>query len=166
MKFTGFLSKLFQSNSGFSSKRFSGFLGWLVCIGIVIYLSYAGKEAPDILSLFMVLSVSLLGLDTITGVFKGFQFSRSTRKNESDNITRPNESHFETGIKHDSICPRGIPESKCPLFQQDHHHDPQHGFNQGPHQGPNRGFRSTLSTSEEYPDGSCPNPPNEDSEKV
>jgi hypothetical protein len=36
-----FFIKLFTAESGISSKRFFGALGWLVCLGILIYCTIA-----------------------------------------------------------------------------------------------------------------------------
>lgn len=61
---------IFQKNSGgFSSKRICGVLGWIVCIGVLIAAFVSGKEVPNYGELIAVLSTSLLGLDSITGIW-------------------------------------------------------------------------------------------------
>ena len=61
---------IFQKNSGgFSSKRICGVLGWIVCIGVLIAAFVLEKEVPDYGELIAVLSTSLLGLDSITGIW-------------------------------------------------------------------------------------------------
>ena len=65
-----FITKIFQSRSGVSSKRICGFLGWLVCIGICIYCTICVIPAPDIVEYLFVCSSGLLGIDSVTGIWK------------------------------------------------------------------------------------------------
>lgn len=65
-----FISKIFQSRSGVSSKRVCGFLGWLVCIGICIYCTICAIPAPEIVDMLFICSSSLLGIDSVTGIWK------------------------------------------------------------------------------------------------
>lgn len=61
---------IFQKNSGgFSSKRICGVLGWVSCIILLFFSFILGKEVPDYGELIAVLSTSLLGLDSITGIW-------------------------------------------------------------------------------------------------
>lgn len=69
MKFREFFLKALESNSGVSSKRLCGFIGFMFCIVAIAYLCITGKEAPTILEMFLFCSVSLLGLDSIVGIF-------------------------------------------------------------------------------------------------
>lgn len=69
MKFREFFLKALESNSGVSSKRLCGFIGFMFCIIAIAYLCITGKEAPTILEMFLFCSVSLLGLDSIVGIF-------------------------------------------------------------------------------------------------
>ena len=62
---------LFLKNSGgFSSKRFSGILGWIVCLIIYIVGFAIQKDIPEYGELLAILSSSLLGLDSITGMWQ------------------------------------------------------------------------------------------------
>lgn len=70
MTFIEFISKIFQSRSGVSSKRICGFLGWMVCIGICIYCTVCAIPAPEIVEMLFICSSSLLGIDSITGIWK------------------------------------------------------------------------------------------------
>ena len=45
---TNFIKLMFTSQSGISSKRVSGFTGWLVFMGILIYCTIKNQEAPVI----------------------------------------------------------------------------------------------------------------------
>lgn len=46
MKFTTFLKEMVTSESGISSKRICGVIGWIVCLGILIYCTIAAVQAP------------------------------------------------------------------------------------------------------------------------
>lgn len=52
-----------------SSKRFFGGIGFIVSTGLVIYCTITGKEAPGIVEFYIICSVSLLGLDSITNIW-------------------------------------------------------------------------------------------------
>ena len=69
-KFISFLKDAVTSNNCVSSKRIAGLMGWIVCLIIIIYCSIATKEAPEAIDTLFVCSTSLLGLDSITNVFK------------------------------------------------------------------------------------------------
>lgn len=70
MSFLEFISKIFQSRSGVSSKRICGFLGWLVCIFVCIYCTINVIPAPDIVEYLFLCSSGLLGIDSVTGIWK------------------------------------------------------------------------------------------------
>lgn len=80
MTFLEFVSKIFQSRSGVSSKRICGFLGWLVCIGICIYCTICAIPAPQIIEMLFVCSTSLLGIDSVAGIWK-----KEIKSNENTN---------------------------------------------------------------------------------
>lgn len=63
------LSILSNDSSSSSSKRLFGGIGYLISAGLVTYCTIAGKQAPDILELFIICSVSLLGIDSITNIW-------------------------------------------------------------------------------------------------
>lgn len=52
-----------------SSKRFFGGIGFIVSTGLVIYCTITGKEAPGIVEFYIICTVSLLGLDSITNIW-------------------------------------------------------------------------------------------------
>lgn len=65
-----FLKSLLSNNaSSCSSKRFFGGIGFIVSTGLVIYCTVTGKEAPGIVEFYIICSVSLLGLDSITNIW-------------------------------------------------------------------------------------------------
>lgn len=65
-----FIKDMLTSHSGTSSKRVCGVLGWLVCIIILIYCTIADKQAPQIMDTIIFAVCILLGVDSITGIWK------------------------------------------------------------------------------------------------
>ena len=80
-----FIRKIFQSNSGVSSKRICGVLGWIVCIGCSIYCTINNTQAPSILTDMMYCCLGLLGIDSITGIWKYNTKSNKDEINTSEN---------------------------------------------------------------------------------
>lgn len=66
---------IFQANSGgLSSKRVAGLLGWLVCLILFTLGFWLGKQIPEFGDYVIITSTSLLGVDSIAGMFnKGKQ---------------------------------------------------------------------------------------------
>ena len=71
MKFKEAVLKMIESHSGVSSKRVCGFLGWMVCLGIIIYCTINNIEAPEIVNNVIYACLGLLGIDSVTGIWKG-----------------------------------------------------------------------------------------------
>ena len=65
-----FFIKMFTARSGLSSKRVCGFLGWIVCLFICVYCTINAIAAPVIVEMLFICSTSLLGIDSITGIWK------------------------------------------------------------------------------------------------
>ena len=86
MKFISFIKDMLTSNTGISSKRVSGFIGWLSFISICFYCTIYNIQAPDAVEVLAICSSGLLGLETITAIWsrKGAQ---GIEPNE--NIYRP-----------------------------------------------------------------------------
>lgn len=70
MKFFTFLKVIVSSHSGISSKRFCGLIGWIVCLGIAIYCTVLCIQAPLIIDTILYCCMGLLGIDSITGIWK------------------------------------------------------------------------------------------------
>lgn len=70
MKASEYFQKIFMSRSGVSSKRIAGFLGWLVCLFIVIYCTLNAIQAPVIAEILFYCSSGLLGIDAIMYPFR------------------------------------------------------------------------------------------------
>ena len=66
-----FLSSLLSAERGsLSSKRLCGLLGWLVCSAVLIMCTVWDRQAPDMVSTVIYASAALLGLDSITDIWK------------------------------------------------------------------------------------------------
>ena len=82
---TNFARLMFTSESGISSKRVSGFTGLLVFIGIIIYCTLHNQEAPVITDTLAICSTALLGIETVTSIWrKDFNY------NNNDNLINYN----------------------------------------------------------------------------
>lgn len=64
-----------------SSKRVCGLLGWIVVLIGFLVLLFVNKEAPEFTEFLIGAVVTLLGVDSITGVFKK---STPIQNNEGD----------------------------------------------------------------------------------
>ena len=86
MKFISFIKDMLTSNTGISSKRVSGFIGWLSFIAICVYCTINNVQAPDVVEVLAICSSGLLGLETITAIWsrKGAQNAEP-----NENIYRP-----------------------------------------------------------------------------
>jgi len=71
MKLGEFTRKIFTAGSGISSKRVFGGLGWMSCLFVLIYCTIQGMQAPDIYEVTIIVTASLLGIDSITNIWKG-----------------------------------------------------------------------------------------------
>jgi hypothetical protein len=79
MKFTDVLRSILSSEKGsISSKRLCGLLGWFVCLGVLIYCTIFVIEAPSMVETVLITTASLLGIDSITNIWK----SNNNKKEE------------------------------------------------------------------------------------
>ncbi len=69
-KILNWFKDMMDSESSVSSKRFCGVLGWLVSIGVIIYCTLATVQAPLIMEFFLLSVVGLLGVDSITNIWR------------------------------------------------------------------------------------------------
>jgi len=65
-----FLIDMVSSDTGISSKRMAGMIGWLVCIFICLWCTVLTVQAPIIIDVLFYCTAGLLGLDSITGIWK------------------------------------------------------------------------------------------------
>lgn len=65
-----FIIKLLTSRSGLSSKRFCGIVGWIICLIVMCGCAIANQQAPEITDIIVITSATLLGVDSITNIWK------------------------------------------------------------------------------------------------
>ena len=70
MKFITFVKEIVTSRSGVSSKRVCGLLGWLVCLGVLIFCTIKVVQAPEMIDMIILAIMGLLGIDSVTGIWK------------------------------------------------------------------------------------------------
>ena len=61
---------MLSSDTGVSSKRVAGFMGWIICILLTIISTFYPFTVTDIVEMLFICSTSLLGLDSITSIWK------------------------------------------------------------------------------------------------
>ena len=76
---------LFSNDKEPSIKRVSGFIGWLVCLAIVIYSTASQKEASQYLLEAFILSAALLGFDSAMNTIKSRWSNRKDKSAEDTN---------------------------------------------------------------------------------
>lgn len=67
-----FFKKIIMSHSGVSSKRICGVLGFLTILFVLIYCTLCGIQAPLMIDTFIYAICLLLGIDSVTGIWKRF----------------------------------------------------------------------------------------------
>ena len=65
-----FIKKVLASHSGISSKRLCDVIGWLIVIITLFYCAITCKQAPTMIDTFMFCCLGLLGIDSITDIWK------------------------------------------------------------------------------------------------
>ena len=71
-KIKKYLRLMITAHSGISSKRVCGVLGFLVIMFTIIFCTITTTQAPLILETFIWAVCTLLGIDSVTGIFKKF----------------------------------------------------------------------------------------------
>lgn len=89
MKFSTFLKVIVSSHSGISSKRFCGLIGWVTCLGIIIYCTIACVQAPLIVDTVLYCCMGLLGIDSITGIWKKHEYYGNIKKLDKESVDNP-----------------------------------------------------------------------------
>nr|DAV87230.1 MAG TPA: hypothetical protein [Caudoviricetes sp.] len=65
------IKSLLESRVGsLSSKRFCGITGWIVLLGCYIWSTVTGRPLPGMTDEFILGAVTLLGVDSVTGIWK------------------------------------------------------------------------------------------------
>ena len=68
-----FLKQMVTSHSGISSKRVCGVIGFVAVIFVLIYCTVQGIQAPAMIGTFIYAICLLLGIDSVTGIWKNFE---------------------------------------------------------------------------------------------
>lgn len=71
-KIKEYIRLMITAHSGISSKRVCGVLGFLVIMFTIIFCTITTTQAPLILETFIWAVCTLLGIDSVTGIFKKF----------------------------------------------------------------------------------------------
>ena len=66
-----FLRLMITSHSGISSKRVCGVIGFFIIIFVLIYCTMYSIQAPLMVEPFIYAVCLLLGIDSVTGIWKG-----------------------------------------------------------------------------------------------
>lgn len=69
-KIKEFLKLMVTAHSGISSKRVCGVIGFLVIIFVLIFCTINGIQAPQMIDIFVYAICLLLGIDSVTGIWK------------------------------------------------------------------------------------------------
>lgn len=67
-----FLKQMITSHSGISSKRICGVIGFVVVLFVLIYCTIYNIQAPTMIDTFIYAICLLLGIDSVTGIWKNF----------------------------------------------------------------------------------------------
>lgn len=112
MENKGFFRQLVSGANGIiSSKRVMGILVLLVCLACIIYLVIAEGGTgvvENLLQTGMVMAASLLGISSVTSIWKGNQVSMSNGSKESSTeSTSESQPAEQPQINVTVECPRG-----------------------------------------------------------
>lgn len=72
-KIKEYIKLMITSHSGISSKRVCGVLGFLIIMFVIIFCTVAETQAPLITETFIWAVCMLLGIDSVTGIWKDFK---------------------------------------------------------------------------------------------
>nr|DAU18040.1 MAG TPA: hypothetical protein [Bacteriophage sp.] len=64
-------SLLVSTKGSLSSKRFCGVVGFLIIIFVLVYCTISSIQAPLMIEPFIYAVCLLLGIDSVTGIWKG-----------------------------------------------------------------------------------------------
>lgn len=78
-----FICSLLSAERGsLSSKRLCGFIGWICCSAVLIMCTVWDRQAPDMVSTIIYASTALLGLDSVTDIWKVNASTITNKNNE------------------------------------------------------------------------------------
>lgn len=71
LMFKKFITSILSGEKGsLSSKRLCGFIGWLVCVSVLLMCTVWDRQAPEMTATIIYASTALLGLDSVTDIWK------------------------------------------------------------------------------------------------
>lgn len=86
-----FIKSIFLAQKGsISSKRVCGVVGWIICLLICIYCTVKVIQAPVLADSILIGSATLMGVDSVTGIWKNKKDTNIIKENET-NIQQNNE---------------------------------------------------------------------------
>lgn len=86
-----FIKSIFLAQKGsISSKRVCGVIGWIICLLICIYCTVKVIQAPVLADSILIGSATLMGVDSVTGIWKNKKDTNIIKENET-NIQQNNE---------------------------------------------------------------------------
>lgn len=69
-KIVNFFKLVVESDSNVSSKRVCGLFGWFTALCVFIYCAICSKEAPEMVDTLLLCCMGLLGIDSVTSIWK------------------------------------------------------------------------------------------------
>ena len=99
-----FFRLVITSHSGVSSKRFCGLLGWIVSLGVLVYCTVYEIEAPNMIDLVVISVLGLLGIDSVTGIWKYKDFKKKDNSaNNTENTTDAGNVNDYTNVNNNNM---------------------------------------------------------------
>ncbi|MCQ2163907.1 MAG: hypothetical protein MJZ04_01890 [Bacteroidales bacterium] len=83
-----FKSLLSADRGSLSSKRLCGIIGWVTCSAVLILCTVWDRQAPDMVTTFIIASSALLGVDSVTDIWKD-------EKTNNNNVNYNNVNDYE-----------------------------------------------------------------------
>ena len=77
-------SLLSADRDSLSSKRLCGIVGWLCCSAVLIMCAIKGTQAPEMVDILLYSSAALLGVDSITDIWKAGENTNKKRTSEDE----------------------------------------------------------------------------------
>lgn len=78
-------SLLSADRNSLSSKRLCGIIGWVCCSAVLVLCTIWDRQAPDMVTTFLIASSALLGVDSVTGIWKGCSDGNISNIKEKEN---------------------------------------------------------------------------------
>lgn len=77
-----FKSIFLATKGSISSKRVCGVIGWLACVGVLVYCTTLAIQAPMFADSVLFATAALLGVDSITSIWKSHEnkYETNTQK--------------------------------------------------------------------------------------